>query len=115
MRLKKLRVRDVLCHVEGLDKAYGDQILFLDLSLQLRRGERLVAVGPSGCGKTTLLRLLALAEAADTGRVDWLAGLRHPPTTQREGGPAPTEVDDARQLATSRCGSARPSGGGAPT
>lgn len=69
-----LRVRDSLCKVEGLGKAYGERILFLDLSLELRRGHRLCVVGPNACGKTTLLRLLALLEAPDTGRVAWQPG-----------------------------------------
>jgi ATP-binding cassette subfamily F protein 3 len=69
-----LRVKDSLCRVEGLGKAYGERILFLDLSFELRRGQRLLVVGPNACGKTTLLRLLAGQEAPDTGRVAWQPG-----------------------------------------
>ncbi|MFA6109992.1 MAG: ABC-F family ATP-binding cassette domain-containing protein [Candidatus Latescibacterota bacterium] len=69
-----LRVRDSLCKVEMLSKAYGERILFLDLGFELRRGHRLTVVGPNACGKTTLLRLLALQEAPDTGRVAWQSG-----------------------------------------
>jgi len=71
----RLRVKDALCRVEGLGKAYDDQILFLDLTFELRRGHRVVVVGPNGCGKTSLLRLLTLQEAPDTGRVDWRPGV----------------------------------------
>ena len=70
-----LRVRDALCRIEDLGKAYGDQILFMELTCELRRGERLIIVGPNGCGKSTLLRLLTLGEAPDTGRVLWQPGV----------------------------------------
>jgi len=70
----QLRVRDSLCKVEELGKAYGDQILFMDLTFELRRGHRVIVVGPNGCGKTTLLRLLTLQEGSDAGRVLWQPG-----------------------------------------
>jgi len=70
-----LRVRDALCKIEDLGKAYDDQILFIELTGELHRGQRLVIVGPNGCGKSTLLRLLTLSEAPDTGRVLWQAGV----------------------------------------
>ena len=69
-----LRVKDSLCKVEDLGKAYDDQILFMELTFELRCGQRLIVVGPNGCGKSTLLRVLTLIEAPDTGRVDWQPG-----------------------------------------
>ncbi len=69
-----LRVRDKLCRVDMLAKAYGEQILFLDLTFELQRGQRLVVVGPNGCGKSSLLRLLTLQEAPSDGTVTWQAG-----------------------------------------
>ena len=56
----------LLC--EGLSKAYG-RPLFENLSLHLRRGERVFLLGPNGCGKTTLLRLITGREAPDRGSV----------------------------------------------
>ena len=70
-----LRVRDALCRVEALGKAYDDQILFLDLTFEVRRGHRIVVVGPNGCGKSSLLRLLTCQEAPDTGAVRWQPGV----------------------------------------
>ncbi|MFP6646275.1 MAG: hypothetical protein VCF24_22350 [Candidatus Latescibacterota bacterium] len=46
-----MRVKDNLCRVEGLGKAYGEQILFLDLTFEMRRGQRLAIVGPNGCAR----------------------------------------------------------------
>ena len=48
-------------------KRYGDTIVFEDVNLHIERGDRIALVGPNGAGKSTLMRLLALAEAPDTG------------------------------------------------
>ncbi|WP_434614187.1 ABC-F family ATP-binding cassette domain-containing protein [Arthrobacter sp. A5] len=69
-----LHVKDVLCRVEGLAKAYGEKLLFNDLSLEIRRGNRIVVLGANGSGKTTLLRVLTGEEQADSGDVVWAKG-----------------------------------------
>ena len=53
---------------EGLSKAF-DRPLFSDVSLELRRGERVFLLGPNGCGKTTLLRLITGEETPDGGYI----------------------------------------------
>ncbi len=53
----------------GLAKAYGDNVVFVDVSVHLERGERMLILGLNGAGKTTLLRLLAGVEAPDLGTV----------------------------------------------
>ncbi len=53
---------------EGLKKAYS-RPLFEDLSLLIRKGERVFLLGPNGCGKTTLLRLITGRERSDGGSV----------------------------------------------
>jgi ATP-binding cassette subfamily F protein 3 len=68
---RNLHVPNKLCRAEGIAKAYDDQILFLDLSFEVQRGDRLAILGPNGCGKTTLLRLLVEDEEPDEGRVVW--------------------------------------------
>lgn len=60
-----------LCVVEGVSKAYGEQLLFGNVSFEVHREERLAIVGPNGSGKSTLLRLLTREETPDTGRVMW--------------------------------------------
>jgi ATP-binding cassette subfamily F protein 3 len=49
--------RDVL-HLEGVAMGFGDLVLFRDVDLTLRFGERIALVGPNGSGKTTLARLI---------------------------------------------------------
>lgn len=57
---------DVL-HVENLKKSYGDKILFQNLSLDIKRGEKIALIGENGRGKTTLLKILMDKINADCG------------------------------------------------
>jgi len=52
---------------EGLAKGYGDRTLFEDLSIEIRRGDRIGIIGPNGAGKTTLIRCLLGDESFDAG------------------------------------------------
>ena len=45
--------------LSNLEKSYGDQTLFAEVTLQLNPGERYGLVGANGAGKTTLLQILA--------------------------------------------------------
>ncbi|MDH3517665.1 MAG: ATP-binding cassette domain-containing protein [Acidimicrobiia bacterium] len=54
----------------GLAKQYGDNLVFVDVGLELDRGERMMIMGLNGAGKTTLLRILAGVETADLGVVE---------------------------------------------
>ncbi len=53
----------------GLAKQYGDNLVFVDVGLDLDRGERMLIMGLNGAGKTTLLRILAGVETPDLGAV----------------------------------------------
>ncbi|EST37810.1 ABC transporter, partial [Streptomycetaceae bacterium MP113-05] len=61
---------------ESLSKSYGSLEIFTDVDLAIDRGSRVVILGLNGAGKTTLLRLLAGAEAPDTGAVTPGHGLK---------------------------------------
>jgi ATPase subunit of ABC transporter with duplicated ATPase domains len=54
----------------GLAKAFGHNVVFLDVDVDIDRGERLIIMGLNGAGKTTLLRILAGVETPDLGEVE---------------------------------------------
>ena len=54
----------------GLAKSFGDNLVFVDVNVDLNRGERLIIMGLNGAGKTTLLRILAGVESQDLGEVE---------------------------------------------
>ena len=72
-----LHVRNDLCQVEAISKAYGDQVLFRDLTFEVHRQDRIVVVGPNGCGKTTLIKVLVGDEAPDLGKIAWAKGAEY--------------------------------------
>jgi len=55
---------------EGLAKAFDQNVVFVDVDVDVDRGERLVIMGLNGAGKTTLLRILAGTDSADIGEVE---------------------------------------------
>jgi ATPase subunit of ABC transporter with duplicated ATPase domains len=55
--------------LDSVSKQHGQQILFLDASMSVFRGERVGLVGPNGSGKSTIFRLIVGQEAADAGHV----------------------------------------------
>ena len=60
--------RDVL-DVAAVFKAYGSQEVLRDVSLTIRRGERVAVIGPNGLGKSTLLKIVTGHLPADGGTV----------------------------------------------
>jgi len=62
--------REVL-ELEGISKSYGEKRVLTDVSLTVRRGERIAIIGPNGLGKSTLLRIAVERLAPDLGRVRW--------------------------------------------
>ena len=61
------RLGDVVVEAEGIRKAYGEKLLFDDLSFSLPRGGIVGVIGPNGAGKTTLFRLITGEEKVDGG------------------------------------------------
>ncbi|HEY5995634.1 MAG TPA: energy-dependent translational throttle protein EttA, partial [Candidatus Deferrimicrobiaceae bacterium] len=63
------RLGDLVIEAEGLSKAYGDRVLFEDISFRLPPGGIVGVIGPNGAGKSTLLRMLTGAEQPDSGTI----------------------------------------------
>src|SRR3979411_2044366 len=59
-----------------LTKWYGALHVLRDVSLQVKRGERIVICGPSGGGKSTLLRCINRIETWQKGRLIGAGGER---------------------------------------
>lgn len=57
---------DVL-HIEKMSKAYGDKVLFKNLNIDLKRGEKIALIGENGRGKTTLFKIIMDVVSPDTG------------------------------------------------
>lgn len=57
---------DVL-RVERLAKSYPGQLLFSDISFEIKRGERVALIGDNGTGKTTILKIINEMAEADAG------------------------------------------------
>jgi ATPase subunit of ABC transporter with duplicated ATPase domains len=62
--------------IEHVTKAYGRRVIYEDLNLNIRRGERWCVMGKNGAGKSTLLKMVAGAVTPDSGTVQLGASLK---------------------------------------
>lgn len=63
------RLGELVIEANGLKKAFGDKMLFDNLSFNLPPGGIVGIIGPNGAGKTTLFRILTGQEKADAGEI----------------------------------------------
>lgn len=61
------RLGTLVVEAKGLSKAYGENVLFDNLTFSLPPGGIVGVIGPNGAGKTTLFRLITGSEAPDAG------------------------------------------------
>ena len=64
-----------MIRLDNVSKQHGHQILFIDASMGLQKGEKAVLVGPNGAGKSTLFRMIAGQERPDDGQVSIETGM----------------------------------------
>ncbi len=62
--------------VESISKAFGERVLFKDLSFGINEGQKIGLVAKNGTGKTSMLDILAGAENPDTGQVVYRKGIK---------------------------------------
>jgi ATP-binding cassette ChvD family protein len=61
------RLGNLVIEANKISKAYGDKVLFQDLSFNIPPGAIVGVIGPNGAGKTTLMRMITGQEKPDDG------------------------------------------------
>jgi sulfate-transporting ATPase len=84
------RLGNEVVNARRLRKAYGDKLLFEDLTFSLPRGGIVGVIGPNGAGKTTLFRIIVGQEGQDDGELEVGETV------------TPAYVDQSRELDASR-------------
>ncbi|WP_119418910.1 ABC-F family ATP-binding cassette domain-containing protein [Desertibaculum subflavum] len=64
-----------MIRLDNVSKQHGHQILFIEASMSLQKGEKAGLVGPNGAGKSTLFRMIVGEEKPDDGQVSIDTGM----------------------------------------
>src|ERR1700755_3248907 len=64
-----------MIRLDNISKQNGHQLLFIDASMAIQKGEKVGLVGPNGAGKTTLFRMIAGGGRPDDGQVSIDTGM----------------------------------------
>src|SRR6201995_5401086 len=67
--IHSLPIQAPMIRLDNVSKQVGHQILFIEASAALLKGEKIGLVGPNGAGKTTLFRMISGEELPDEGQV----------------------------------------------
>ncbi len=65
-----------LLTVENISKAYGELVLFKDLSFGINKDQKIAFIAKNGTGKTSILRMLSGKDTPDTGQISYRKGIR---------------------------------------
>jgi ATPase subunit of ABC transporter with duplicated ATPase domains len=57
--------------IDGVNKCFGEQKVLSNVSLSVRRGDRVAIIGPNGIGKSTLLKIIVGRLEPDEGTIQW--------------------------------------------
>src|SRR6185312_12040150 len=68
-------IMGLMIRLDNISKQHGHQILFIDASMSIQKGEKAGLVGPNGAGKTTLFRMIAGEDRPDDGQVSIDTGM----------------------------------------
>ena len=94
-----------MIRLENIGKQNGQQIVFIEASAALQKGEKVGLVGPNGAGKTTLFRMITGEEQPDEGQVVGRSRRHHrlfQPGCRRHGRPQRRRRGDGRRRAGQR-------------
>lgn len=64
-----------MIHLDNISKQNGHQLLFIDASMGILKGEKVGLVGPNGAGKSTLFRMITGQDPPDDGQVSIETGM----------------------------------------
>ncbi|MBE9586510.1 ATP-binding cassette domain-containing protein [Mucilaginibacter sp. JRF] len=67
---EKVDRNEVVIHIKGLKKSFGDKEVLRDINLDLKRGENVVVLGRSGQGKSVTIQCIAGLLTPDDGELD---------------------------------------------
>ncbi len=65
-----------LLTVENISKAFGELVLFKDLSFGINKDQKIAFIAKNGTGKTSILRMLSGQDTPDTGQISYRKGIR---------------------------------------
>jgi ATPase subunit of ABC transporter with duplicated ATPase domains len=60
----------IVLKVDGISKAYDDNVVINDFSIEIMRGDKIAVIGNNGMGKTTLLKMLAGVLDPEAGKIE---------------------------------------------